>query len=75
MMLKSAIVASMLNFMVKRLPNAALMLASARDSGMAPSSMPCGHTYLQKYGSPIPTEFWMRAGRAQTITTRMPYLR
>ena len=47
----------------------------ARDSGMAPSSTPCGQRYLQKKGSPMPTSFTRNAGSRKTITSRMAYLR
>ena len=75
MMLRSTTVIRTLSFMAKSFPSAALMPSSASESGMAPSSMPWGHTYLQKYGSPIPAALLMRAGSTHTITIRMTYLR
>ena len=47
----------------------------ARDSGIAPSSTPCGQRYLQKKGSPMPTSFTKNAGSKTTITSKTAYLR
>ena len=45
------------------------------DNGIAPSRTPCGHIYLQKNGSPIPTEFVTSIGRSITKTIRITYFR
>ena len=50
------------------------MLSLARDSGIAPSSTPCGHRYLQKKGLPIPTSLVKISGSV-TVSSRIRYLR
>ena len=57
------------------LPSAERIAALPRDKGMAPSKTPCGHTYLQKNGSPMPSAFVTNIGRRITKTIRMTYLR
>ena len=65
----------MLNFHVNSLPSTARMPELARDSGMAPSSTPCGQRYLQKNGSPMATSFTRNAGSRKTITSSTAYLK
>ena len=63
------------SFQLNSEPSAARMPELAIDSGIAPSSTPCGQRYLQKYGSPIPVSPFMNAGSRNTITTRTTYFR
>ena len=56
-------------------PSADLIDAFPRESGIAPSKTPWGQIYLQKNGSPIPTEFVTSIGRRITKTIRMRYFR
>ena len=59
----------------KSVPSADLIAVFPSDSGMAPSKTPCGQMYLQKNGSPIPTEFVTNIGRRITKTMRIIYFR
>lgn len=66
-------VISIPNFHVNSLPRAALILALAIESGIAPSNTPCGQRYLQKNGFPIPSEFVTRRGSKITKINNTPY--
>ena len=44
------------------------------DSGIAPSSTPCGQMYLQKNGSPIPTSLTTKTGSSTTANSSTAYL-
>ena len=74
-MLRTITVSSTMNFHVNRLPSAARIPALARDSGIAPSSTPCGQRYLQKKGSPMPSWLVTSTGSSTTITSSTTYLR
>ena len=63
------------NLNVNRCPSAARIPELASESGIAPSSTPCGQMYLQKKGSPIPNELVTNAGSSITKTTRITYFR
>ena len=71
-MMKSA---RTVNLNVNKCPSAARIPELASDSGIAPSSTPCGQMYLQKKGSPIPSELVTNAGSSITKTTRITYFR
>lgn len=55
-------------------PNAERIPSLTAESGNAPSSTPCGHIYLQKYGSPIPKSFTMSTGNKTTANSSTAYL-
>lgn len=59
---------------VKSLPSAERIPELVRESGIAPSSTPCGHIYLQKNGSPIPIELVTTIGSKITNTASITYL-
>ena len=42
-------------------------------SGSAPSSTPCGHRYLQKNGSPMPSSFVTSTGSSTTMISSTAY--
>ena len=54
------------NLKVNKCPSAARIPELASDNGIAPSSTPCGQIYLQKNGSPIPSELVTNAGSSIT---------
>ena len=58
----------------KQFPNAERIPSLTAESGNAPSSTPCGHIYLQKYGSPIPKSFTMSTGNKTTANSSTAYL-
>ncbi len=64
-----------LEIALKKCPSAARIPELASASGIAPSSTPCGQMYLQKKGSPIPSELVTNAGSSITKTTRITYFR
>ena len=54
--------------------NPTLVASLAKDSGIAPSSTPWGHRYLQKKGSPSPTSLVKISGSV-IVNSRIRYLR
>lgn len=65
----------MKSFQEKRSPKASRRASFAIPRGIAPSSIPAGHMYLQKYGDESPSLSTRREGSSMTKTTRMKYLR
>ena len=63
----------MVNFNVKSVPKVARIVLSTKESGIPPSSIPCGQIYLQKYGEPIPALLVNNMGSATTVMSRTPY--
>ena len=61
------------NLNVKSFPSALRIPAFVIESGSAPSNTPWGQMYLQKNGSPMPSEFVTRAGSSITKTIRIIY--
>ena len=74
-MLKIITNTRIVNLNVNKCPSAARIPELTSASGIAPSSTPCGHMYLQKNGSPIPSELVTNAGSSITKTTRTAYFR
>ena len=63
------------NLNINKRPSAARIPGLTSDSGTAPSSTPCGHMYLQKNGSPIPSELVTNVGSSITKMTKTAYFR
>ena len=64
-----------INLNINKRPSAARIPGLTSDSGAAPSSTPCGHMYLQKNGSPIPSELVTNVGSSITKMTKTAYFR
>ena len=61
-------------FDMNSVPRVEGMLGFESAKGIAPSKIPCGQIYLQKYGLAIPTSFLKNAGSIHTTTTNTIYL-
>ena len=74
-MLKIITNTRIVNLNVNKCPSAARIPELTSASGIAPSSTPCGHMYLQKNGSPIPSELVTNVGSSITKMTKTAYFR
>ena len=60
-------------FDINNVPKIERILEFDIAKGIPPPNIPCGQTYLQKYGLPIPAAFVKITGKTQIVTTNMTY--